>query len=135
MVDRTNHIWRTSNLHCKSSMAWLIAQSNLVSPMYCNNHLKEICYFPLLVLTLFYDTCEKYHFCLLFIVHGSPHRFLTMVRFTPIICVTFKGQLKWKEWFLIGFKVTWIGSDAICPPSYWSIQYHKHPFLLNLPTL
>ena len=27
MVDRTNHIWRISNLHCISSVAWLTVQT------------------------------------------------------------------------------------------------------------
>ena len=34
---RTNHIWKVGNLHCKISVAWLMAQSNLVSPTHCND--------------------------------------------------------------------------------------------------
>ena len=34
-VDRINHIWRISNLHCKTFMAWLMAQSYFVSPIHC----------------------------------------------------------------------------------------------------
>ena len=33
MVDRTNHIWRTSNLHCKSSVAWLTVQTIFGEPV------------------------------------------------------------------------------------------------------
>ena len=63
MVDRPNHIQRNSNIQCKSSMAWLITQSNLVSSMHCNDvHIfKEIHCSPLFVvsLMLFYDIFEK----------------------------------------------------------------------------
>ena len=71
MVDCTNHIWRISNLHCKSFMAWLtvqtilgelvifavnspwhgwMAQSNLVSPTHCND---------VLLKELFFIVCGK----------------------------------------------------------------------------
>ena len=36
MVDRI-YIWKISNLRCKTSVVWLMAQSNLVSSMHCND--------------------------------------------------------------------------------------------------
>ena len=36
-VDCTNYIWRISNVHFKTSMAWLMVQSYLVSALHFND--------------------------------------------------------------------------------------------------
>ena len=75
------YLEKSSILCCKSSMAWLTAQSSLVSPTHYNNVFKGNSLFSVVCgePNIFWGILEKHHFCPLFIMHSSLYRFLASV--------------------------------------------------------
>ena len=80
MVDHTNGIWRTSDLCCKSSTAWLLARGNFMSPTHCSDVYERK------LIVHGEPNSIRWHFedmfCPLFIVYGSLYRSLTSVGVT-----------------------------------------------------
>ena len=78
MSDRA-HIWRTSNLHCKTSVVWLMAQSILMSSTYCNDVFKLfsiVCSEPNAIMWHFLKDIVFVHYLLCMC---SPYRYLASV--------------------------------------------------------
>ena len=55
VVDLTNHIWRISNLHCKSSVAWLTVQTLFGEPIISDVRYQIFYILPIMIIAyLFY---------------------------------------------------------------------------------